>query len=284
MLKLIGDNPFQGVSHLSAERAVSRGNDLNNPRYCADLILKSGADGFMFTLNEKTLDILKRVAIIKEIDLYPLVPDVSSFVKNGNGTMGIAKYLVGDMLLTSSFGGIAKGITGVITQKPALMFQSYLEYELSRISYIAGGKVKALFLHEVLTDMALALGMDWILWSHWEFCDKKGIKCGFETRNFTSLMNKLLDHLLYSVVVAAPFNSIGFQMCPSKQANEKSLLENPKSFNIDVIAFSILAAGFVKLDDAIPYIKSLPIDGVCVGVSSEAQAKEAFNKLKDGGL
>ena len=51
MLKLVGDNPFHGVSHLSQERATARGTEITNPTYAADLVrisLENGADGFMF--------------------------------------------------------------------------------------------------------------------------------------------------------------------------------------------------------------------------------------------
>ena len=62
-LLLVGDNPFLGVSHLSQERAIARGNDLQNPEHCAKLVkiaLQNEADGFMFTVNENTLSIIQR--------------------------------------------------------------------------------------------------------------------------------------------------------------------------------------------------------------------------------
>jgi hypothetical protein len=48
---------------------------------------------------------------------------------------------------------------------------------------------------------------------------------------------------------------------------------------MEVIAFSILAGGYIGLSEAIEYIKNLPIVGVSVGVSNEKQAQETFSRL-----
>lgn len=284
MIKLIGDNPFQGVSHLSAERAVLRGVNLENPQYCAGLVLKAienGADGFMVGVNDKSFPILKRIAVRKRIVLYPLIPDVMMFVRNGNGTVGIAKNVARDMLLSSDFGGIFNGITGAVTLNRERIFKSYLSYEVSRLNLISGGEIASLLFHELITDMALALNLEWIFRTHIEYCRKIGIKGGFVTRNFSYLLNKCREWgiSLKDVVIAAPFNSVGFQMCPSREKNEGDLLHTDAT----VIAFSILAAGYVKLDEAVSYIKKLSIAGVSVGASNEKQVLDTFSRLQELG-
>jgi hypothetical protein len=50
----------------------------------------------------------------------------------------------------------------------------------------------------------------------------------------------------------------------------------------NVIAISILAAGYLKPPEAIDYIATLPnIKGVAVGVSKEKHAHETFKLLKE---
>ena len=55
-LLIVGDNPFQGISHLSQERARTRGETIVSPAdQAADIILaslKNGADGFSFSVSE----------------------------------------------------------------------------------------------------------------------------------------------------------------------------------------------------------------------------------------
>ena len=62
---LVGDNPFHGVSHLSQSRARSRNNQISNPDYCAELIkiaTENGADGFMFSVSDFTLNIVSSLS------------------------------------------------------------------------------------------------------------------------------------------------------------------------------------------------------------------------------
>jgi hypothetical protein len=48
-----------------------------------------------------------------------------------------------------------------------------------------------------------------------------------------------------------------------------------------VIAMSMMAGGFLSLDQAIDYIRALPrLSGVAVGVSSREHAEDTFVKLK----
>jgi len=166
---------------------------------------------------------------------------------------------------------------------PASLLRSYLMYEVYRLKASAGRKaaVASIMLHEVVTDMALALDMEWLIRTHIGFMRKRGIRPGFETRNFAYLVRKFRDWGIdfQEVVVAAPFNAAGFQMCPSRDECEKALAGIPEG---EVLAFSILAAGYLKLPEAIDYVAGLPnLSGVAVGVSKETHARETFRLLKE---
>jgi hypothetical protein len=68
-------------------------------------------------------------------------------------------------------------------------------------------------------------------------------------------------------------------MNPSRAECERALAEVPES---NVIAISILAAGYLKLPEAIKHIEGLSnLKGVVVGVSKERQAYETFRLLKE---
>ena len=111
---------------------------------------------------------------------------------------------------------------------------------------------------------------------------KQDIKPGFNTRNFAYLVNKLneWDIRARDVVIAAPFNKVGFQMDPSKAECEKALASLDEA---NVIAISILAAGYLKPVEAADYIQSLPnILGVAAGVSKEQHARETFKLFENG--
>jgi hypothetical protein len=290
-LLLVGDNPFHNISHLSQERARTRSEDPGNPMYAASLIgasVKSGANGFMFSMSEKTLSILKELDkdLLARLHLYSIVPYAFDYVKWATqlgGIPGLAKKVGIDMLKSRNTEAIGLGLKGVVTSDPVTILKTYLAYEISRFRSCLGNDVKldSLMLHQLVTDMFLALNLDWLFKAYIDFLSKRRIVPGFNTGNFSVLVDKFLEWGidLDSVVIATPFNSVGFQMMPSKVECEKALerISEP-----NVIAISILAAGYVLPVDAADYISTLPnIKGVAIGVSKERHATETFKLLKE---
>lgn len=290
---LIGDNPFQAVSHLSDERVRSRGKALNDPNNAAGLVMTSvqyGADGFMFTVNETTLSILRVIGKKRGFNglrLYALIPDAREFVRlaiTAGGILGIAKNLAEKVPSLLNLRAVTNGFRGILRADPSSLLRSYLSYEVFRVRSGAGRTTTlvSLLLHEVLTDMALALNMDWLFRTHVDFMEELGVKPGVQTRNFSHLVRKFEEWgiALCKVVIAAPFNSLGFQMSPSREEWEQTLARIPEA---EVIAISILAGGYLELPSAMEYVTSLPnLRGVAVGVSNEEQARETFALLRRG--
>ena len=290
-LLLVGDNPFHGISHLSQERARARGDEIDHAEYAANLVatsLENGANGFMFSVSEKTLSTLQ---IIRKKPgsmcpaLYAIVPYAYEYVRLAThlGTVGLAKKLAKQVALSGNLRAIMTGLHGIVRMDPVAFMKTYLIYEISRIKSSAGKgqNLDSVLLHEVITDMALALDLDWLFKSYVHFIGELGIKPGFETRNFAYLVNRFKEwNLDFSeIIIAAPFNKIGFQMNPSRVECEKALAEVPES---NVIAMSVLAAGYLKLPEAIEYIEGLSnIKGVVVGVSKEKHAYETFRVFRE---
>ena len=109
---------------------------------------------------------------------------------------------------------------------------------------------------------------------------ERKIKPGFETRNFAYLVSKFKewDIDFSRIVIAAPFNKVGFQMIPSKEECEKALAQVRDS---NTIAISILAAGYLELREAAEYVQTLSnLKGVAVGVSKEHHTRETFTILE----
>ena len=289
---LVGDNPFLGVSHLTQERAIARGNELSNPYHCAALVktaLDNGADGFMFTISEKTLSILKIVTNDTEynrLQLYAIVPYVPELVRSAaisGGIPGLATRIGRGIAFSGNPGALMNAIKGAIGAEPASLVKSYLSYEISRLKSVMNnqGTLVSVMWHEVVTDMALALNMRWLFETHIEFMLQRAIKPGFETRNFAYLVSKLEEWGMdfSKVTIAAPFNAAGFQICPSKDECERTLARNPE---MEVVGFSILAAGYLKLPEAIEYVANLfHLKGVAVGASKKQHAYETFKLLKE---
>ena len=291
-LLLVGDNPFHNISHLSQERARGRTEDPSDPKYATSLImtaLDNGANGFTFSVSETTLAILKELKerdAIDRLGLYPVVPYAFEYVRLATqlgGIPGLAKRVGRDMITSGNLTAMWSGLKGIVTTEPSALLKTYLSYEISRVKSYAGKKanVSSVLLHQLITDMALALDLDWLFKSYVDYLDSRNVTAGFNTGNFSFLVNKFVewDIDINKIVVAAPFNKLGFQVTPSVEECEKTLclFSEPS-----VIAISILAAGYVSPKEAAEYITSLPnISGVAVGVSKETHARETFNLFKN---
>jgi hypothetical protein len=289
---LVGDNPFHGISHLSQERSRLRGNAIAQDEYDANLVMtsvNSGAEGFMFSVSEKTLSILKIIRERKEIDrlkLYALVPYAYEYVRLATqfgGISGLGKKLAREILVSGNLKAIAAGLKAVTMMDPASLMKAYLTYEISRVKSAAGKQANLdyVLLHEIITDMALALDIDWLFKSYVDFIVDLGMTPGFETRNFVYLVNRFKQWNIdfKDIVIATPFNRIGFQMNPSREECEKVLQDIREPI---LIAMSVLAAGHLGVTGAMEYLKGLSnLRGVVLGVSSEGQARETFSLLKN---
>jgi len=291
-LLLVGDNPFHNISHLSQERARERTENPGDPKYATSLImtaLDNGANGCTFSISETTLAILKELKehnAINRLGLYPVVPYAFDYVRLATqlgGIPGLAKKVGKDIITSRNLTAMWSGVRGILTTEPEAILKTYLSYEISRVKSAAGknANVSSVLLHQLITDMALALDLDWVFKAYVDYLDSKKVTAGFNTGNFSFLVNKLVewDIDIDKVLIAAPFNKLGFQVTPSIEECEKALhlFSEPS-----VIAISILAAGYVSPKEAAEYITALPnIKGVAVGVSKEKHAKDTFTIFKN---
>lgn len=286
---LVGDNPFHRISHLSQERGRVRSGEITHPEHAANLVLtalENGANGFMFSVSETTLSILQ---LIRETGskcprLYAIVPYAFEYVRLATqvGTLGLARKFAKQIAVSGNVRAIGMGLKGVIKTDPVALLKTYLTHEISRIKSSAGkqANLDSVLLHEVVTDMALALDLDWLFKAYIGFMLKLRIRPGFNTRNFAYLVKKLKGWSIdfCQATIATPFNKVGFQMNPSRAECEKTLATTPEP---NVIAISILAAGYLKPPEAIDYIRTLTdLKGVAVGVSKERHARETFRLLE----
>ena len=109
-LILVGDNPFHGISHLSEDRARARGKQVSDAEYAAELVMDSienGANGFMFSVSESTLSILRIVSENthnRPIELHAIVPYAYEYVRLATqlGTLGLGRKLAVREFLAAS--------------------------------------------------------------------------------------------------------------------------------------------------------------------------------------
>jgi hypothetical protein len=249
--------------------------------------LESGANGFMFSVSETTLSILRKVretGKIEHLDLYAIVPYAYEYVQlatQSGGILGLTRRLARQILSTMDPRIVIRGLHGYIWADLSSLMKTYVLYEISRIKSSSGNfEIRSILLHEILTDMCLALNLDWFFKSYIDFMFALGIAPGLNTCNFPYMVDKFKEWKIdtNNLVIATPFNKMGFQMNPSRKQCEEAL---NRTTNTTVIAISVLAAGYLKPVEAIDYIAALRgIKGLAVGISKEDHARETFAMLK----
>ena len=285
---LLGDNPLIGVDHLSQERARERLERLDNSKVVGviDAALANGAQGFLFSTHPTIYAALSKIRERKtktSLNLYPLLPYAQTYVRiaTEKGALGLAQDVLSKLSWKGKTRAIAAGLT-MATADPAAILCAYVDAELDLLSSNAprNAEMKSVILHEIITDVAISFHARKLLESYADhIMAKYHVKPGFATRNFPRFVScaKEIGLELNEIVVLTPFNRVGFQMNPSQEACEECLAEIGDS---NVIAMSILAAGYLKLEDAVQYMERLEcIKSFVVGTSTEGHAKETFSYL-----
>jgi hypothetical protein len=138
--------------------------------------------------------------------------------------------------------------------------------------------VKVLLLHDIFTDLLIAFKAHDVVLRFLRSAEQLKVMPGLVTRNFALTVETLKEWDIDTarLVICAPFNKVGFQMNPSKEACEKAL----HSIEGNIIAMSVLAGGYFAPTEALGYLEKLPnIGSIVAGASTIKQAQDTFTTL-----
>ena len=280
---LLGDNPFIGVSHLSQEKAreEKKGALVENEARVVEAAAEGGATGFTFTAHPANLELLTYLrthneALVNSMNYYILVPYAQSYVAKANieGTPGL-------IWSTLRSAPIVDLLATALSLKPERAAQILVRKEIAPyLEILPREKVKAVLLHEVLTEVVIAFGLTKVIEHLKSWAEGIGVGFGLETRNFSYLCDCIHKYNLCPSYIMAPVNSIGYQMAATKQAVEANMTGLPADTKL--IAINILASGAVGLDEAIGYIRKYrdAIYAVTSASTKPNRIRENFLKLK----
>ena len=275
---IIGDNQFIGVSHLSQESGRAKMERFSDAREIAAVIEFTsgmGVNAITMSSHSKTREILKRIEEkdIGHINYYPLIPYVQEYVRiaGEKGTMGLLTDVLKSASTFAKSKILLKGGIGILKKDVFDLLGTLIDIELLPFR---GYPTRAVFLHNVLTDLALSIESEEIFRFYVEYITKKyGAIPGFSTLNLARLVKTFYMWGITSPLVMAAINKVGFQMNPSQDECESCLRE----YDVDVLAMSTLASGYLKPREAYEYVFSLPnVRSVAVGVSTREHAKETI--------
>lgn len=283
---LIGDNAFIGISHLSHDHARQRLKELRleTINRVFETALSCGATGFSFTVHPTNLRILDSLSARKtnNLELYPILPYAAGYVRTviEKGVGGLINDLLSRYSLSDKAKLSLRAGFSTLTLDPTGIMRTYIDAELLPIMRLKG-RLATILLHEVVTDLAVSFQSLNLIDSYMQHVrDKYHVKPGFVTRNFVRFIKFFRDAnlRLEDTIIMTPVNKIGFQMTPSREACETCLSELQ---GVSVIAMSILAGGYLTLEEAAGYIRQQNLSGAVIGVSSEEHARHVFTKLRE---
>ena len=274
---LLGDNPFFGIDHLSQERARQRMQVINTFSKITDVmeyVSSFGVKGFVVSTHPHMKELIKHMeentSILQKYEFYPILPYAQGYVAKvtEKGIMNTINEVLSQGNIQTRVKIILKGSTSFLKKDFEKLFQTFIDVELLPFHKV---KKKAIFLHNVITDLAVSLNMKKIIQSFTDHVEKQyGVKPGLVTLNFPKTVNALKNWNIEIPAIMTSFNPIGYQMNPSKDDCENFLSE------ANVVAMNILAGGFLKPKESFEYISKLDINSVVLGMSSKEHAKETI--------
>lgn len=283
---MLGHNQFFGVDHTSQDRARERANRFSDIQKILDIIDFSssrGVNGLVLSTHLKTKYIMEVInsqpKLSSALNFYPLVPYAQGYVRKANekGVIGLLNDVLEPAGTYTKLKILVKGGVSLLCKDILKILGTLIDIELLPFEK---SNIKAIFLHNVFTDLGLSLKAENMFKFFIDYVNSNydGAAPAFCTLNFPRLVNQLEEWGVNNPLIMTSFNKVGFQMNPSREECEKCLREH----NVDVVAMSTLAAGYLKPKEAYDYLFSLPnIKSVVVGVSTVEHAKDTFRTIEE---
>jgi hypothetical protein len=219
------------------------------------------------------------IGLLDQAEFFPILPYVQGYVLkiNEKGMLNTLTDILGQTNVQDRLKIITKGGLGLLRKDFSQLFKLFIDIELLQLQ---GARIRAVFLHDVLADLALSLKMKNIFEIFQQHLhDRYKAEAGIVTKNFPLMKSSLEEWNLKYPYVMTSFNKIGFQMNPSRMECESSL----RHFDGKVIAMSVFAGGYINPHEAKSYIESLPmINTAVIGMSSVEHAKSTLGLFLNG--
>jgi len=281
---ILGDNQFFGVNHLSSERGIAREihfQDVSNVIQVMEWALEFGAGGVMLSTHPRVGQICEAMKanprLRDNMNIYANIPYIAKYVReaNENGIMGLLSDISSRISMGDKIKMALRGGKNLIKKDFLELFKVLIDIEMA---YFSGLNVKAVFLHNVLVDIALGLDTRDVFEFFADYIAKRyNALPGFGTLNLPMLITKLNNCGVTNALVMASFNKKGLYMNPSRESYEQIV----SKYDFRLLANGVLASGALKPKDAFDYLFShKPDASVIIGASSKSHLEESIDLLK----
>jgi len=278
---ILGHNQFIEISHISEEKSREKKKKFSNVENIYKVVEKAAELGYKGMIIETHPRMLEFLEYYKRnrtfnIDFYLQVPYVQGYIQriNEKGLSGLIREFIHRTGIKSTSAMALKSIVNLAKRDYLSMATSALQLEIAPFVDL---DIKALFLHNVITDLLLSLKVTDAFVEYIEYVKEKlGIGPGFITLNFQLFKTSFEEGELKPLFVMTPVNRGGYDMNPSKEAVENAI----KNYGGKIMAMNILGGGAFNIDEASSYLKSFDNIKYCVvGASTEEHLEDVIQKL-----
>jgi len=281
---ILGHNPFFGIDHLSQAEGNEKSKRFESPSRILEILHcchELGVRGMMMSTHPRAsavcAEMERESATFADWRVYPLIPYVNKYVRSANekGLVNMLLDVLSQATLRQKLDFLMRGGRGVVGRDIRQALRLLIDIELMPFNRLALGVV---FLHDVLTDLALGLGFNWVLSLFQEhIAERYQVPAGFVTKNLPLLCDRLAALGVPLPVVMASFNAAGFGMNPNPQQCVEVLGQTRVAF----VAMNTLASGHLSPAAAFSYLAQFPwIRSVVVGVSRKDHAAETIHAIR----
>lgn len=280
---LLGDNPFFCIDHMSQERARAKkhASDFKSVAEVMEYASGRGVGKFVVSthpeLRQLVMYMKNSTDLLEKLEFCPIFPYAQGYVEKvtEKGAIGAVRDILSGAGTKARIRAALGASAGYLKGDASKMLRSLIDVELDALRYT---KCKTAFLHDIVTDLCLGLGLDGVIRTYVDHVrDSHGLSAGVVTKNFPLLTKRAESWGMGDFSVMTSFNSIGFQMNPSREACESALgLRGSKC----VVAMNALAGGFLRPADAAKYVSDLGIQAVAVGMSTVDHARETIDAFQ----
>jgi len=280
---ILGDNQFFGVNHMSQDRGKAtyeQFKDINEIKRILNYALSKGVKGVMFSTHPsiyQICDMIREDELLREnLNIYVNVPYIIKYVSMVT-EMGIFETIK-TMLSGKSGGSKAKFLCRTAANAITLNHMGILERLIDvELAPFYGLKVKAIFLHNALCDLALSYDMKQVICGFDKYIRHEyNAIPGYGTLNY-SAFSKFLDEAgLEDSLVMTAVNKKGFLMNPSKEQVVHDIMSEKHT----ILGMATLASGSLLPEEAYEFIAHTSVKNVVVGLSSKTHADETFGVIK----
>lgn len=272
---ILSSRAFTGGGSLSRAAALDCMVRFSRPEaiaFALSAAAEGGAGAIMSTNDASVLQGLEICRAQSRLPVYPVIPDALGYVRDatdhgmvGAGIRHLRRMRVSD-LLGLGMRGLAS-LRRVLLRDFRAILPLLLEVEMAAFRRF---QPRLVFLHSQVTDLAIALGNHEALRIFAGAIRRRfGAEPGLATCNLGLLLLRLAEWEIDIRVIAAPFNSKGFLMKPSRAACESLLRETDRYIIADR-----LGAGGTPFDDELAYVQGLGIRSAVVETVARFRARD----------